>query len=221
MIGAVLAASGLAGLGLRLRASSGDPATADIGSVLPPRVGPWTLGEADQAILPPADDFTAATYDQIIAKRYTAPDRPTVTIVIAYGPAQSYATQLHRPELCYPASNFNITRQEDVSLELGLARLPANYLEASRGERQDAVLYWTRIGDRYPQNLWQQRRHVALSALRGEHQDGVLVRLSSSMSGLGREQIILNEFAKSVFDAIGRGDRKLLFGSVGTSGARV
>jgi len=180
-------------------------------------MGPWVLGGAGSVVVPPADDFLAQTYDQIVARRYFAVGQRPVTILIAYGTAQSYATQLHRPEICYPASNFKINETKNTLVKLTSSLLPASYLEASRGSRQDAVFYWTRIGNRYPQDLWQQRQEIATSAIVLERPDGVLVRLSIAIGGLGDEERVLTEFVRNLYMGLDAEHRALLFGQLITS----
>src|SRR3546814_14636753 len=72
-------------------------------------------------------------------------------MVIAYCDIQSDTLQLHRPEVCYEAAGFRITRSEPVAFDVGLrAPLTGRYVVAEAAYRKEAILYWTRIGDALP-----------------------------------------------------------------------
>lgn len=207
----LLAGGGLGALAARPREARSEPAT-DLDSLLPDQVGVWQSNPAHEAILAPQDELATSVYDQIVARRFVAPDRPSVTLVVAHGLAQSYATQLHRPELCYPASGFAILTQRDVDLQIGERTLPASLVTARRGNRTDTVLYWTRVGETFPRTVWAQRVQIARMALTRKAEDGVLLRLSIDSQPLSGGAATLTDFAGGLHDATSAKAKGLLFG---------
>lgn len=210
----MLAGGGLAGLAAQHRRVPQAAPAPDIAEGLPPKVGHWQQGESGSVVLPPEDAYTRSVYDQIVARYYFAEGAQTVSILVAYGLAQSYAAQLHRPEVCYPASNFRIERNGEVPLDIGKRRLPANYLLAARDRRRDAVLYWTRIGASYPQEIWQQRWAIARSAFDRSVQDGIVVRMSLASTSPRNDIDVLSRFARGLYGQLLPKYQELLFGAM-------
>lgn len=209
-----MSVGGASGLALLPRPAARPSVNGNIERLLPKRIGERRAVEASGVILPPPDELELGIYDQIVARRYGYGDRSPITVLIAYGPAQSYANQLHRPELCYPASGFRIMREGLVDLPLREKTLPAKYVEAARGDRRDAILYWTKIGSDYPRSLWQQRLTVAKTAFDRRTRDGILVRLSQRAESHPDDRADLEEFARALFEHLGPAARDLFFGQL-------
>jgi len=179
---------------------------------LPDGFGEWQSIALDELILWPDDTLSPAIYRQIVAKRYHHPNGTTVTAVIALASAQNYLMQLHRPESCYPASGFTIEENARFSLPLHGFHLPARFMRARRGSRQDAVLYWTRIGQKFPQDLWGQRLAMAKDALLRDPQTGILARFSVTNEEDGAAESELAAFVQSLFLRLSPEGRTTLFG---------
>src|SRR3546814_1503171 len=73
-----------------------------------------------------------------------------VMLLMAYGSTQSDLLQLHRPETCYPAFGYRISRSAVASLDFGARDLPVRELIAVGPARTESILYWTRVGDALP-----------------------------------------------------------------------
>jgi EpsI family protein len=149
---------------------------------VPLTIGAWTVTPSNAVVLPDSakGSLSARLYDQTVSRLYTSDSELPVMMVIAYGSTQSDQLQLHRPEVCYSAFGFEITRAEPVSVPLGgTVRLPARELVARSNDRVEPILYWTRVGDYLPTSGNEQRLMKLRSEMRGYVADGVLVRLSS------------------------------------------
>ena len=212
VLGSMLVASGAAAFAVKPGLSEKRLTASDLDALMPDVVGPWAAGPAEAIILANPDDLGEASYDAIAARHYRAPNAPDVTILIAYGEAQSYATQLHRPEFCYPASGFAIRAQSRTFLPFDPEPLPAQTLIASRRDRTDEIVYWARIGDSFPQGIWDQRLAIARGAVTSNPQDGMLVRLSTTNQSEGYGRRALEEFALQFVAAQDAAARALLIG---------
>lgn len=216
--GALIGAAGVAALGRpRLPAPSIDPGA--LAGAVPAAVGPYRHDPAGEVLLPPRDDLSLRTYDQYLARVYAAPDRAPVMLLIAYGQMQDYALQIHRPESCYPASGFRIDPPRVVPLRLGDRAIDAVALAARRPGRIEQILYWTRIGDRYPVSLWQEREAILSAALARRATDGVLVRLSTPSpdpADIG----LLTGFAATLVAALAPAARRVVEGMAGRMAGR-
>lgn len=143
-----------------------------------------------------------AAYSQVLAQAYSDGLGPAVIVLIAYGPMQTHALQLHRPEACYPASGFEIVKQGHSALLLDRRTLPVNWLEARRGTRVDRLLYWTRIGESFTSDIWEQRATLLKHALEGKVTDGILIRLSLEALASDSADRRLVQFARRWVDAL-------------------
>lgn len=160
-------------------AGSVGPTPQAFDAAIPSRIGPYLRREADEIVLPDRDSDSLMVYQQYVARTYVAPGLASISLLIAYGAAQDYALQLHRPESCYPPAGFTLSPSHRLTLP-GTPAIDAVTLAAQRIDRNDRLLYWTRVGDVFPDSLWGQRWVTMRALLARRVPDGVLVRLSTA-----------------------------------------
>ncbi len=154
--------------------------------LVPKRIGPWTLGEGGDIVVP---EIPGSLSDRLYADTLTrlyinAKTGAQVMLLIAYGRAQSDILQLHRPESCYPAIGLAIQSRQNDDIALGSgAAIPAVALTAGEGIRMEDIVYWTRLGEYLPRTAGEQRRDRLNTAMDGIVSDGVLVRASTLRTG--------------------------------------
>jgi len=181
--------------------------------IIPLKIGDWAFDTTSGLVLPPPDQLARLLYDQQVARSYTSPDQLPVMLLLAYGSSQSGMLQIHRPEICYPASGFKLTETEVTSIPLGGNRAVASRsFTASSDTRVEQVLYWTRIGELVPTSWLSQRVAVVRSNLQGSIPDGLLVRLSTVSSDANEAQATLKAFARAMLEAMPVGNRRMLIG---------
>lgn len=181
---------------------------------MPERVGAWHHAEDTNFVLPPSDEQAAAlVYEEQLTWAYENGVDPTVMLLIAYDRTQSGLLQIHRPESCYPGSGFTLspTRAIDLPLTPGVIA-HANFLTATREDRIEQLLYWTRLGDSFPRDWHAQRRAVAYQNLRGYVPDGALVRVSMITPDADLALRQLSRFAATLFASASDAGRRLLAG---------
>jgi EpsI family protein len=184
----------------------------NVDELIPNQIGEWNAQASDDIILPPSSSYARSVYEQVVTRRYVRDDQPPITLVIASNRAQSYASQLHRPEICYPASNFKTIEAAERDLSFGQTRVPAGFLTARRGPRTDYVLYWTRIGDQFPNSLWEQRRMIAGSVFKGGRRDGVVVRFSVTNVARTEGVAVMDKFAQDFYASLSDVGQDFLLG---------
>ena len=155
-----------------------------IEAAIPRAFGAWKVREGEGIITPQSEDSLAAQlYNQSVGHMYEDTDNHIVMLLIAYGNTQSDTLQLHRPEVCYPAFGFEIIENQPTRIALGHDTvLPARNLVASVPGREERISYWTRIGEYLPISNSEQRQMRFRIALAGIIPDGVLVRVSNTLS---------------------------------------
>ena len=172
--------------------------------MVPTEIDGWYVTPSNAVILPQATAGSLADqlYNQTVSRLYLSKSDLPVMLVIAYGNTQSDQLQLHRPEVCYTAFGFEISRSEKVELPLqGGAVLPARELVASTNDRVEPILYWTRIGDYLPASGNEQRYLKLKTEMGGYVADGVLVRISTVAKPGPETFRSLQKFAASMLHA--------------------
>ena len=156
------------------------PITDDeLEKLIPTHVGEWRFLTSSGLVMPPPDEASATLYDQVFTRIYTAPNKPSIALLIAYSSVQNGLLQLHRPEICYPANGFRLSDTVLSPLRLPDGReIETRSFAASGPQRSEYVFYWTRLGDYLPDSWLDQRLAVVKANLRGQIPDGILVRAS-------------------------------------------
>ncbi|OYW45964.1 MAG: EpsI family protein [Sphingomonadales bacterium 32-68-7] len=183
--------------------------------MIPNTIGNWTFAAASGLVLPPPDSLSDRLYDSIVTRVYTNPVGQTLMMLIAYNNRQDGVLQIHRPEVCYPAGGFVLSETQPVDVGLGgAAPLPCQAFSARSVERDEVVLYWTRVGDTFPRRWLDQRLAVARANLDRVIPDGLLVRVSTLGGDLPVELPVLERFIADMAQKSSRPLGQLLFGGL-------
>ena len=182
--------------------------------LVPLKIDNWSYEMASGLVLPPPDQLARLLYDQQVTRSYSSPDQLPVMLLMAYGSSQGGMLQIHRPEICYPASGFRLTETQITAIPLPDGhRVASRSFTASSDTRVEQVLYWTRIGDVVPTSWTGQRIAVIRSNLAGSIPDGLLVRLSTVSNDAAQAQTTLKKFAAEMLSAMTPASRNMLIGS--------
>ena len=180
---------------------------------MPRRIGAWRFDTASGLVLPPADQLRDSIYSQLLTRTYVRDDATGagVMLLIAYSGAQDGTVQVHRPEVCYPASGYRLTRLEPHGIPLARGvSVPGRAIVAETEVRREQLIYWTRLGSHFPTRWADQHLAVAQENFAGVIPDGVLVRVSST--GAGDQVPLLDGFARDLFGVVGPRMRQVLLG---------
>jgi EpsI family protein len=146
--------------------------------LMPARLGPWTAAPSAVDVVPDLDSASSKV-EQTYSVTYVGDGVPSVLLLMAYHGPLNGDIKAHRPETCYTVAGFSLSRDRPVSVPVaGAPPVPARAFTGARGERVEHVLYWTRIGDRFPTSMTNERLDVLLASLGGVVADGLLMRLS-------------------------------------------
>jgi len=148
---------------------------------IPIKFDDWSAETADGLVQPKTEGELAATlYSEMVGRIYHQQSTgAAVMMLAAYGDTQSDLLQLHRPEACYPAVGFNIISSAPAKLVLpGQVPMLVRHVVATMGDRQENIVYWTRMGEYLPNSGGEQRKARLQTAMQGYVPDGVLIRFS-------------------------------------------
>ncbi len=181
-------------------------------ALVPKVVGEWRFETASGLVLPPSDALSDRLYDSLITRIYRNPNGDRVMLLLAYNNRQDGMLQIHRPEICYPAGGYMLSPTTPVNIAVGQNRvLPSNIFSASSAERNEQVLYWTRVGDAFPQS-WREQRLVVLRANIAQIiPDGMLARVSMAAENMSATIPVMQNFVAALYDTSSPRLRSLLF----------
>lgn len=182
-----------------------------IETLVPNTIGDWSFVAASGLVLPPEDQLEKQLYSQLLTRTYTNARGVQMMLLIAYNGSQDGVVQVHRPEVCYPAGGFALTRIDPHEIPIAKdITLPSRFIVAETGMRREQIIYWTRLGTAFPRQWREQRLAVFEQNLEGNIPDGLLVRISSVSSDVGPAE--LDAFARDLYASVGNTMRRVLVG---------
>lgn len=183
-----------------------------------PRVFPgWTSRDVTDLVAPKVEGSLASRlYGETVGRVYrnTTSDGE-IMMLLAHGDTQSNDLQLHRPEICYPTFGFAISQNRPFDVQVGgSAAIPARILLAKAPERQESIVYWSRLGEYFPLDRKQQQLDRLQTAMSGVVADGLLARFS--VAGLEPDEAarLILSFIPRLVLAVPAEKRAALVGSV-------
>lgn len=188
-------------------------AKVSLDTEVPERIGGWQFAPSSTLPIPKGEGAGDDVYDQLLSRHYASTDDVPIMLLIAYGQAQTGSTQLHRPEVCYPAAGIRIRERPGVTLRLrGAPPVPARALTGLAPGRHEQILYWSRVGPDFPTSSIGQRWSTLRQTLVDGVPDGMLVRISTLHSDHDEALEVLRRFAASLMEGASPALRRLLLG---------
>ncbi|MEO6092965.1 MAG: exosortase C-terminal domain/associated protein EpsI [Novosphingobium sp.] len=191
------------------------PEGATLEELVPRRIPGFEPADSDDIVLPRTEGSLASRlYGDQLARGYRSLADPSIRIMllVAYGSTQNDLLQLHRPETCYPAIGFEITRHVPVELGNAAGSIPAVALTAQAGNRIEDIVYWTRLGRSLPRSSREQNWDRFRAALLGYVSDGALIRASAVRTGDQSMEREVSEFLRELATALPKAGRLTLLG---------
>ncbi len=179
--------------------------------LIPTAIGPWRFYSKSGLVVPPADQLKDALYSQLLTRVYLAPDALPIMLLIAQSGGQTGVLQVHRPEYCYPAGGFTLSDKGVLPVTLpGGSTLEAVTISAHADDRNEQLMYWTRVGDDMPLTWAQQRWSVARANIKGDVPDAVLVRVSTLTPDREAGMAAMTQFVRDMFASVPSDVRRML-----------
>lgn len=209
----------------RLSAISNEPS---LENTVPRQFGDWRelanpYAQVSLSTGPEAD--LNQPYDQVVMRTYVNGKGQMVMLALAWGRHQRQEVKVHRPDLCYVAQGYKISRLKPATF-----KEVAGYGESIKGKHMiasasrsggEAVAYWIRIGTLYSENALETRTHIFKEGLAGRIPDGILVRASQVIQTDSDAEAafpVLERFLADLVAATPESTRELLVRRNDTSG---
>jgi len=128
----------------------------------------------------------------ILIRNYISPQGWPVQLTIVY--AGATRRSLHFPEVCLVGAGWEVRKQESVPLSF---LFNAKKLVLISGEKQEAVLYWFKTGDKLTGNYFLNALHWARNQLSLGTPSSSMIKLTAAIGPAGEDATfdILQDFA--------------------------
>lgn len=165
--------------------------------MIPETVGGWSSRKSAELVLPAEDDQQDKLYENLETRIYEGDGLPSMMLLIGYSSIQQNDVHVHRPEVCYPAAGFPIVESKPAEIDFGPKKVYARELVADRGGLKERILYWVRVGEKFPIGWSEQRLVMAISNAKGVTPDGLLFRVSTIEEAGQSSPQALEDFTKA------------------------
>lgn len=190
----------------------------DLESMIPAEFDGWKIEPemAARIVNPDEKGLVKEIYDQTLSRTYINASGERVMLSIAYGGRQSTDLQVHRPEVCYAASGFRISKISKTYVDTTIGRIPVMRLVAKQGARNEPITYWVRMGDSLTRG-WLEQKFAAIGyGLTRKVPDGLLFRVSTISNDEQDSYRIQQDFLVALMKMVKSTDRVWLVGRLGT-----
>jgi EpsI family protein len=176
----------------------------DLESAIPKSFGGWRIDNsiAPITVSPDVQAELDKIYSQTLGRTYINGDGERIMLAIAYGGDQSRATQVHKPEVCYPMQGFQISNMETGVLDTLVGHIPVMRMVATQGRRIEPITYWIAVGDTVVRGAVEQNLARLKYGLTGTVPDGTLVRVSNisrnSEASYALQRDFINEMLRAM-----------------------
>lgn len=182
-------------------------------SKFPTTIGAWHGDDLQMT----GEVKSALNADSILSRAYTdAEAYAPVGLLVVY---RKYGRRdfAHRPEMCYPASGWEIKEQGYTTVPYAGKNVRARQVVAEKDGQREVILYWFASGDRTEANFVKQQLMMALDRLKTQRYGWGFVRINSAVV-LSEEDTVeeIRRFLRSASGPL----EKTLTGGAGSRSAR-
>lgn len=179
-------------------------------ALVPKAIGRWNYVKASGLVVPVDDPLENLIYVQVLTRMYWDGANPPVMLLMAQNGSQTGFLQIHRPEVCYTASGYQISPIAPHPIPVNGGVVLANRMDATNGGTTEHVVYWTRVGNQIAPTWRAQKLAVAEQNLRGVIPDAILVRVSTVNDDTSAALANIDQFVAAMLQSIPPNRRSVL-----------
>ena len=196
--------------------SLGNQEQLNLETIIPKGFDGWKMDMsfAEPLVSPDVKGEINKIYNQTLSRTYINAQGERVMLVIAYGRDQSVDLQVHRPEVCYAASGFDISKLTKVFVDTTFGQIPVMRLVAKQGNRNEPITYWIKIGNSLTSGWFEEKWATFSYELTGQVPDGLLFRVSTISNDEQKSYRIQQTFLMDLLTSMRGGDRHWLVGQM-------
>lgn len=211
-----MCASALAGAAMvPTRLLSRERGPFKLSDMIPERFADWQLNRLAQGgvVNPQAQALSDRIYSQILDRTYLTPDGRHIMLSVAYSADQAdTSTQVHYPEVCYPAQGFRLLSEQRGQVATPHGPIRVKRLETRLPGRPEPLTYWTMVGNQQSLGGWDKKLAEIRHGLKGEIVDGLVFRVSCVDPETPRAFALQDQFIRDLEPALSPAARLQLMG---------
>lgn len=211
---AMISSAGLATV-LKPKAMQADQtARFDLETLIPKQFAHWHQQDTFLPFVqnPEVKKMIDTIYNQTLSRTYVNDRGETIMLTIAYGSNQSDELQVHKPEVCYPAQGFSVSKRSDDFIKSPAGTVSVKRLLAVQGQRNEPITYWIRVGDQTVLNRLSWKLAQMKYTLTGSIPDGLLFRVSSINNDENNAYALQKSFIVDLLSNVNQQDQIRLIG---------
>lgn len=149
---------------------------------------------------PTIEQTIAEAYDATLGRTYINARGGVVELVLAYVRQVTDSHRVHDPEMCYPAQGYAINDARVVTTPVLNQQIPVTQFTTRRGRHEtQRVHYWIVEGPNVAASNLRRKLNRLQLGLSGLTPDGMLVRLTTTNTGAGNADGLLDTFTDTIF----------------------
>ncbi len=187
----------------------------NLAKMIPAQFGDWREEQQNAAYVvnPQQEEMIEKIYSETLSRTYVNASGYRIMLSIAYGGDQSRATQVHKPEVCYPAQGFQLLNKTETTMASPFGPLRVTRIDTQLRQRHEPVTYWITVGDRIVRGNVEKKLAEMHFRFAGEIPDGLLFRVSSIDPETARAYDIQAGFVNQLLAVLTPEQRRRLAGN--------
>lgn len=183
-------------------------------TMIPKQFEGWRVDDSIMPLStsPEQDEALKKIYSQILTRTYVSSQGNKVMLSVVYGDGIDRQLDIHRPEFCYPAQGFSVSRYTDEVIHTLFGGLSVRRLVATNGPRIEPISYWVKVGDKAVNSSFERKLQKIKQGLTGRADSGMLARVSSIESNQVLAFQEQEAFINAMLKAMPEEQRKQLVG---------
>jgi len=189
-------------------------AVENLETLIPAQFAEWSIDPnmVPLNLSPELEATLKKAYSETLSRTYINSKKQRIMLSVAYGDGIEKQLDVHRPEICYPAQGFEVSKHVDQVMNSAFGDIPLRRLVAWQGSRIEPISYWITIGDKAVSSSFERKMLKLRYGLTGQLGSGLLVRVSSIEQDKGQAYLNHDEFIRDLIDSIPQEKRKRLIG---------
>jgi EpsI family protein len=153
----------------------------ELESLIPKQFEGWKMDDPGMTLhnSPEQEEALKKIYSQILTRTYVNTQGIRVMLSVVYGDGIDRQLDIHRPEICYPAQGFSVSKYTDQVIHTLSGELSVRRLVAQNGLRIEPISYWIKVGDKAVSSSFERKLQKIKQGLTGRADAGLLARVST------------------------------------------
>lgn len=150
----------------------------------PKVIGKWFSHELPISSL----EYNILETRNAFARVYHTKEGKEVFLFIVY--SQHNRKVSHPPEVCYTGSGISVINSMVDSIDIlnGGDVIESKKLTVEKGNIQQIVYYWFKVGNKFTSSYWQQQFLIAFNTVLGKPVSSAMIRVSATIKDANRPQ---------------------------------